>query len=98
MYYDIGVVSYTPRKDKDTSDPYDVGEIVPLIMGISKLNEYDWLIAWLENSIEGLKVGDAVAFDPILNVMIGLKIVEGLGVRVNDDVYDKIERRASIPF
>ena len=97
MYWDIGVVSFNPRHGYDDSEPYDLGDIVPIIMAISQNNAYDWHIYWIENTILGLKVGDAIGVDVMCNEMVELVRIFGLGVRVKDDILDKVKRRASVP-
>ena len=97
MYWDIGIVSYNPRHRCDDNDPYDLGDIVPIIVAISQDNAYDWHIYWIKNTIKNLKVGDAIGVDVMCNEMIEIIRVEGLGVRVKDDILDKIKGRASVP-
>ena len=98
MYWDIGIVSYNPRIEHDDCDPYEIGDIIPVIVAISQDNAYDWHIYWIENTIKNLKVGDAIGVDVMCNEMIEIIRVEGLGVRVKDDILDKIKGRASVPI
>lgn len=79
MYYDIGIVLYTPSLKRDVTEPYEVGDVVPIICHFSSYLDRD--IYWMENTIEGLKVGDPITFNLSKNIMYPIKNLEGLGVR-----------------
>lgn len=72
-YFQVGVVNYNPRihpqlsglGTADYSDPYELGDVVPVIISFVKESLYKEHIRveqiyWMENKIEGLKPGDPV--------------------------------------
>ena len=79
MYYDIGIVLYSPSIRRKITDPYEVGDIIPIICAFSTFNNRH--IYWFENDIVGLRVGDPIAFNVTKNEMFRIEVIEGLGVR-----------------
>lgn len=91
-YYTVGMVDYTPRMNTmisgiaDTNSPYELGEPVPIIDYIEHNGRYYMRrIYWMENTIEGLKPGDTVLFNLMEEKIYKLKLVEGLGIRIEGE-------------
>lgn len=85
MYYTVGVVAYTPSMGLDMSDPYELGDAVPIITGYQKRYSLERHEYWIENNIEYLKTGNTVIINWMENKMYRIKYIEGLGVRVVDE-------------
>ena len=80
MIYSVGIVLYTPSTGRYIEDPYEIGDVFPIICYFTS-PEIDRQVIWLENTIEGLKVGDPIAFSLVNEKMFPIEVIEGLGVR-----------------
>ena len=91
MYYDIGIVLYTPSLGMEMDECYFSGDVVPILATVATRGTCRQ-VYWMENTIIGLKVGDPIAFKWAENIMYPIKVIDGLGVRViglDFDVLDK---------